>query len=308
MAKLFTSHDYFHLHSIFGFICLLNFMLRLYNIILYKVAFTINANKTIDILAILSHLILPLLSLQFRLPKNRNYTSPMIWTEFRYHSLLFASRHVIMTLFHLVNIKINLYLEILFKTGLIIVVLHLSNVITEKYGSTYSRTTNAMPYPEHLNKDEINKIKLEYAKRQFGATLFSVIPDPTYTFLPLYALQLSPFLMTLVRKGKCNSKYYHIIYSIALLFPFYFHYFIKISFFKFSLNDILFGIIYTLSFTLRINYNLNKFLLWLCIIPFFILIWISTGNIFINYGILIHTYILFYQLYYDCKIFSVLFS
>jgi hypothetical protein len=273
MAKLITNHDFLHLHAISGLIALCNFILRLYYMLTYKNAFPDFENKFISILLTLNHLCLPLLSLSIHLPEKRNFHQPMIWKEFRLHSLLFSSRHVITTIISLYNFDFNIKVFIIIKLAIILLTVYLAKIISDKYGDKELRTTNAMPYPETLKDNEILKIKREYAKKQFGATLFcAIINNPTYNFIPLYAIQSAPFLMTLVRKGKCNTKYYHIIYSLFLLFPFYFHYILLVNF-KCDLRDILFGLIYVSCYTLRISYNINPYILWSLIIPIFILIW-----------------------------------
>ena len=81
-----------------------------------------------------------------------------------------------------------------------------------------------MPYPEHVTEYEIEKIKYEYAKKQFGATIMAVFSgelSASLNFAPLYAIQSAPFMMTLVRKGKCNSAHYHMVYSLTLIYPLY---------------------------------------------------------------------------------------
>ena len=309
MAKLITTHDFLHLHAISGLIALCNFILRLYYIFIFRNAFPEFENKTFSIILSLNHIILPLLSLTMRLPEKRIFNQPMIWKEFRLHSLLFSSRHVITTIISLYNFNIDIKVFILIKLTIILLTVFLAKKITDKYGDKEIRTTNAMPYPITLNENEIAKIKREYAKKQFGATLFcAIINNPTYNFIPLYAIQSAPFLMTLVRKGKCNAKYYHIIYSLFLLFPFYFHYVLMNINYYCNMRDILFGIIYILSYTLRCSYKMNQYSLWCLIIPIFIIIWeIELFNIY-NFGYIVYIYITLTQVYNDTIIFYALFK
>lgn len=268
MAKLFTNHDYMHLHAIFGLICLYNFILRLYYIAIYNNSFPFKSYKHIDIILTLSHLALPLLSLNIHVPSKRIYSKPMIWPEFRLHSIIFASRHVFTTILSICEVNHNIMLIILSRLTIVYTTIYLAGIVTKKYGDKESRTTNAMPYPDNISEDNIKKIKYEYAKKQFGATLYSCICNPTYNFLPLYAIQFSPFLMTLVRKGKCNSKYYHIVYTLALAIPTYYY----SIFFPNNIAYISLGFFSILSYTLRIKYKVNSYLLWLLIIPLFIYI------------------------------------
>jgi len=262
MTYLFTHHDYLHLHAISGFLVIVNFIYIFYNIVLY-------GSGNYNVLLCANHSILGLLALQFSLPTKRNFEKPMIWKEFRLHSILF-------TLYNF-----DYYI---IKHFVIIITLYCADIITNNYGDNNSRTTNSMPYCDHLDIDSINKIKLSYTKKQFGATLFCILHSPDCNFLPLYGLQFAPFMMTLVRKGKIQTNTYHIIYSISLLLPFYL-YFIFVRQLEFSISDIIFGIFYDIVFTLRCNYKINKYILWNIILPiFYYMYYYNSYNIKTNYN------------------------
>lgn len=158
----------------------------------------------------------------------------MIWREFQLHSILFSCRHVFLTIITLLELwptnlikdykKLALLSECIIKYLIIIGFIKVAAIITEKYGDKNKRTTNAMPYPENMKEYQIEKIKYEYAKKQFGATILAVFSGElgsSLNFAPLYAIQSAPFMMTLVRKGKCDTIHYHRIYSATLLYPLY---------------------------------------------------------------------------------------
>jgi hypothetical protein len=291
MTYLFTHHDYLHLHAISGFLVIANFIYIFYNIVLY-------GSGNYNVLLCINHSILGLLALQFSLPTKRNFEKPMIWKEFRLHSILFTFRHVFLTILTLYNFDYYII-----KHFVIIITLYCADIITNNYGDNNVRTTNSMPYCDHLDIDSINKIKISYTKKQFGATLFCILHSPDCNFLPLYGLQFAPFMMTLVRKGKIQTNTYHIIYSISLLLPFYL-YFIFIRQLEFSISDMIFGIFYDMVFTLRCNYKINKYILWNIILPIFYYVYYYNGY---NYSSNILGYIIiFRQIIIDYNIYKCL--
>lgn len=97
MSYLITKHDYKHLRAISGLVAILNFIYNILNLIVY------NSNK-LTIYLVFNNLLLALLSLQFKLPEKRNLDKPMIWKEFRMHSILFTFRHTSITILSLLNL------------------------------------------------------------------------------------------------------------------------------------------------------------------------------------------------------------
>ena len=128
-------------------------------------------SKIFSCSSVLVHALLPITSLTIPLPEKRNFTSPMIWKEFRLHSILFSCRHSILTIITLLelwptqleifkNYKLYaLFSESILKYIAIISCIKIASIITAKYGDTEKRTTNAMPYTEHVTEYEIEKIK-----------------------------------------------------------------------------------------------------------------------------------------------------
>lgn len=281
MAYLFTNHDKFHIHKTLGFLAIANFILRFYYVIVYGTSFPLFENKIFSCSSVLVHALLPIASLSIPLPEKRNFSSPMIWKEFRLHSILFSCRHVIVTIITLLelwptqlvlfkNYKLYaLIIETFLKYIVIISCIKIACIITRKYGDTEKRTTNAMPYPENIKENEIEKIKYEYAKKQFGATImtaFSGELSSTLNFAPLYAIQSAPFMMTLVRKGKCNSTHYHIVYSLTLIYPLYLYHVILRKFYS-QFADFAICQLYILAYTLRIKKGWDAKKLWALIVP-----------------------------------------
>jgi hypothetical protein len=281
MAHLFTNHDKYHIHKTLGFLAVANFILRFYYAIVYGTSFPPFETKVFSCSSVLIHALLPIASLSIPLPEKRNFTSPMIWKEFRLHSILFSCRHSILTIITLLelwptqleifkNYKLYaLFSESILKYIAIISCIKIASIITAKYGDTEKRTTNAMPYPEHVTEYEIQKIKYEYAKKQFGATIMAVFSgelSASLNFAPLYAIQSAPFMMTLVRKGKCNSTHYHMVYSLTLIYPLYLYHFILRKFYS-QFADFAICYLYIFAYSMRINKGWDNKKIWAIVVP-----------------------------------------
>lgn len=260
MAYLLSKHDFYHIHAFLGLSCLIHFMYRIFLIIIYGTAFS---NNNWNILFILLHLFLNLTSFYFDLNKERNLNKPIIWDEFRFHSLLFVTRHVICTINHYImpDIWFKYNLNIL----IVLIVNKFASIITNKYGNLTNRTTNKMPYPDDLDKGYVDLTKKFYTSAQFGATCFAIYGDKMLCFIPLLGLQISPFMMTLIKKNKINTNTYHFIYSLGL----YINYpvWLIICFINIYNNDnvedlVLLGLCYNIVVNLKLKYNLNKYVCW----------------------------------------------
>ena len=283
MAHLFTNHDKYHIHKTLGLLAFCNFILRFYYAIAYGTSFPSFESKVFSGSCVLIHALLPIASLTIPLPEKRNFSGPMIWKEFQLHSILFSCRHVLLTLITLLELwptqsrafskGIAIILESVIKYLMIIGFIKVAAVITEKYGDKEVRTTNAMPYPGYLTEYEKTRIKCEYAKKQFGATIFAVFSGElasSLNFAPLYAIQSAPFMMTLIRKGKCETVHYHRVYSAMLLYPKYLYHIILRGFYS-QFADFIICYLYIFSYTTRIKYNWNNMKMWAITVPVVIL-------------------------------------
>ena len=281
MAYLFTNHDKYHIHKTLGFLAVANFILRFYYAIIYGTSFPPFETKVFSCSTVLIHALLPIASLSIPLPEKRNFTSPMIWKEFRLHSILFSCRHSILTIITLLelwptqleifkNYKLYaLFSESILKYIAIISCIKIASIITTKYGDSEKRTTNAMPYPENVTEYEIQKIKYEYAKKQFGATIMAVFSgelSASLNFAPLYAIQSAPFMMTLVRKGKCNSAHYHMVYSLTLIYPLYLYHVTLRKFYS-QFADFAICYLYIFAYSMRIKGGWDNKKIWAIVIP-----------------------------------------
>jgi len=287
MAHLITRHDPYHVHKTLGMLSLLNFLLRIYYAVRYGTSFPPFESKTFACGCTLIHAALPLSSMFLPLPAKRNFNLPMIWLEFRLHSILFSCRHVVCTVVTILELWPTqafgqtagpMMAECVLKAGIVLSVVKFAHIITETHGSREQRTTNAMPYPENVSLEEQVAIKREYTKKQFGATMMAVFPGSTafaatFAFAPLYAIQAAPFMMTLVRKGKCGSLAYHCVYATCLTYPVcLYHVFVRRG--NFFFVDVAIGAVYMLTYNLRIHRRWTNEILWSVIVPLVVTVWI----------------------------------
>jgi len=267
----------------------MNFIARFFFIFSKGDAFPYSHNNinhlAFDIICVLLHAALPISSLLLPLPVRRNFNNPMIWPEFRWHSLIFASRHIIATIYWLIvnNVQserpANKSYDDLVSMDtpsfmIMLVLVHMTlwsaSKVSESIGSTENRTTNAMPYDKMVPPGEILRAKKVYTYAQFMATAFVFINNPTMAWIPLCGIQSAPFLMTLVRKGKCAAPTYHCVYAWSLVVPL----FVLRRVISSSKNSDDGGItiriganlVYVMgamSFTLRTKFRLRKHFVWL---------------------------------------------
>jgi hypothetical protein len=219
MAKLITHHDKFHIHKILGLLVLLHYLYRFGLLFRHGTAFPSSESPLVASLGVLLHGLLSWSSLLLPLPSKRNFNAPMIWPEFRLHSITFATRHVVATICTLNDWwpDEGSYLRHgLARAAVVLGAVKAASLITDRYGCRDQRTTNSMPYPSSVSDDQRPAIKKNYALAQFAATAVCLLPDATINFAPLLAIQMAPLLMTLVRKGKVKAGTYHRVYAISL--------------------------------------------------------------------------------------------
>lgn len=217
MVHLITNHEPYHVHKTLGLFALFHFGYRFHLLFTTANAFPADEHILIPTVCFLSHGLLSWSSLLLPLPEKRNYSSPMIWPEFRLHSITFATRHVVCGLLTLHKLWPSHPLLLSFSNAAVILgTITVASEITDRYGDREKRTTNALPYPEHVTEEAAKGIKLMYAKAQFAATHVCILHDSSINFFCLCAIQMAPFLMTLVRKGKIGATAYHQVYAFSL--------------------------------------------------------------------------------------------
>jgi len=110
------------------------------------------------------HLILSLSSLQFLVPRTRTGIQPMIWQEFRLHSICFASRS-------LISANLEYFLGStticnLLKFIVVILTMRTADSAISKFSESPERTTATMPYWTSCSPLTQSRIKYFYTHAQ----------------------------------------------------------------------------------------------------------------------------------------------
>ena len=249
--SLITSHDYLNIHKILGFGSLIHYGYRFYLKILYNdMLFKCNIIPSL-------HLGLSLSSFIFKVPTYRYLSRTIIWKELQLHNIIFTSRSVFMMYHSLFfndnnnDDKYNYYIS-----RLIIIMTHhyLADIVTSKYQNNELTTTRDIKY-DNINKYLIKINKSFYAISQIIATttlLLSKNPDNGFSIM--FPIQLSAFLMTLVRKGIISNNQWHFIYTGSLILPYLIN---RNGLIADSNNIRIFALLHIL---LRFGLNTNKYL------------------------------------------------
>ena len=261
MTKLLTRHDMYHVHAILGILSILHMIWRFILAIIYGNAFITDSVLSNNVLLLL-HFFLHITSFQFLLPYNRNMNDPMIWNEFRLHSMIFTYRHLFFTVIKSQNvITISIFNNTCIQLFIVLTTCYVSDYVTKLYGSYLIRTTNKMPYPEYYSDNRIIINKMFYSYTQFYATVWGAMGNATTAFMPIIAIEIAPLLMTLVRKGKVSSHVYHTVYRWSLLTNYIV--IIRCIWIRTLENNNLLIPVCGITFKLlRVNMRLNKYIAW----------------------------------------------
>ena len=279
--------EHFHIHRYLGTFVLLNY--------LYRVVLRFTTGRPFGddeaswecLLVILMHAALSTTSLLFRIPNKRNKANPMIWPEFRWHSICFACRSFLAMLWVWICIRSGLALNgVPAKLGRLCIVwanLILADKVTIYYKKIAlvegdDSTMRGMPYPKEWSKQTQDTFTAVYAALQFIATSAVMLNSNQYTLLlSAIPVQLAAFLMTCVRKGIMTAKGWHYWYSFSFV--------LALSSIT-TLQDLAINIAYmSLLYSIRRYFRLNKYVLWgivSCIAP--VVVVVPKGNPFLPNG------------------------
>lgn len=289
--KLFTKEDPIGLHKSMGIFVLCHFFYRYVQAIFGDPSTGLGTRQglgsdTTAMLCVIPHAVLSLSSLIFRtVPRERVVGKPMIWREFRLHSIVFGVRSVICTFFAWLAIyKDNepawRNCAVLMSCATVLVAMAAADVATCKFcPSNTESTTATMPYWEGCSIENQRCFKSFYAYCQFMATLACLMTsNPSWPLVVLLPIQLAALLMTLVRKGLISTKSYHMAYTASLCLPFVVGLrhliFMKTADFAFV------GIIGWTVYQLR-RKGVGKYVLWLPVVT----ARIAVGDRFINFEV-----------------------
>jgi hypothetical protein len=236
------------------------------------------------------HLTLSLSSFIFHVPQIRLNSKIIIWKELQLHNIIFTSRSSIIMAYSLIcinyNINKNTEYYYLYHLGkfLLIILHHLfADYITAKYNNNDKTTTRDINW-EKIEDNVKIILKKYYAICQiFAINALLLTDNDKYgsgviesSFLIMFPIQLSTFLMTLVRKGFITNISWHIFYALSLLSPFL----ITINNSKNELDvaKIYLTVLYVIF---RLQFNMNKYYLMTHVFILNMYVQYKKGNIII---------------------------
>ena len=266
--RLATNEDKYHIHKTLGIICLLNYVYRYFLLFTHGSMF-LNTNKAMLLICI--HGLLSLSSLIFHIPAIRNRMSPMIYPEFRLHSIVFAIRSVLccLTNYYIVNYTLLIKIAICFLTNV------LADITTNHYKAT-TKTMRQMPFSETISPEKQREITLMHSNMQVGATLFMLVNTET-AYSSMFAIQLAAFLMTLVRKNIITANSWHLLYAMALWINIFCYYSVTPS----TVLSLI--LLYNFFKFLRFKLDYNKYISWSIIFGCYSLLHYMNTNIIDNF-------------------------
>ena len=199
------------------------------------------------------HGLLSVSSLIFHIPGVRNPTAPMIYPEYRMHSILFALRSIVCVFMHYYNMHVSYIIFTCYGTMI------LADITTYMYNDNNKNGTTMknMPFGKNIPEHDQNRITLMQSSSQIAATIY-MLGNINTAFSPMFAIQMAALLMTLVRKNIIKPGMWHILYAISLWVNAYF-YICKSVNIDFIIVQIFMCYIYT---TLFFKIRLNKYVGW----------------------------------------------
>jgi hypothetical protein len=208
--KLVTHEDYLHVHKILGILVLVSFVYRLAHIF-DDMAFPAHPELTLP--TIFLHWLLPITAFQFRIPTRRIRDGGRIWPQYRWHALAFTSRSCICLLLYYYEHKYHWEPRYWINYSLLIANMLAADTATWYYGPEFS--SNSVREIEAPGF-----VKFFFSLMQFNASVGILFGLRCYTipFFMMYAVQITPFIGTLRRKGLFTSDLGGaILYGILLV-------------------------------------------------------------------------------------------
>ena len=215
-TKLAVSKEesrYYHVHKILGVCCLSHYI---YRFCLWGSDLGFGREPVWFLWALCGmHTLLSSTSLLFHIPSNRVQSGPMIWPEFRIHSIIFAYRSLAAMALVLADLSTPVTRTLaLFAT---LIAADLSTAYYKMLAPTDDTTMRGMPFPAYVGRRTRDAVNLFYSTCQVFATLTLLYsPELAPAFLILFPIQIAAFLMTCVRKSIITSAAWHGYYTAAL--------------------------------------------------------------------------------------------
>jgi hypothetical protein len=264
LYKLVTRDDSFHLHKTLGILAMSHFVFRAF-LLITTGTMGFETNFALSSVAIAIHLCLSTSSLIFKLSKKRIKTAPMIYPEFRLHSIIFASRSLALMAMqtccmHFFGVLPPFMLRWLVVMLAMVCADYTTRCLGDARGN--GTTIRDMPFPEFVPSQFVAMVNTFYSQSQILATSYLLFGTSSsqlteYAFLILFPIQMAAFLMTMVKKGIISSVDWHAVYSLSLALP-YVYLVLRTKPME-NIPALPIGLMYCF---LRINTRLSKYLLW----------------------------------------------
>jgi hypothetical protein len=270
IIKLFIKSHYNH--KFLGTLSLINYSYRFYLWYNYNDFFI--KNDIFNICFIFIDILLGLSSFTFELPTNRIKNIPIIWSETRLNTIIYAHRSIfiiyIFFLYWYTHNEIFNYLR-----GIIVILTMicvdnvrdyyiLCNILLGKNNNIFFDKNNnifqKIQYPVYTTINTFYDISYIYSTMN---CIFAKNIDMIYILL--FNIQISMFLMTLLKKNIISINIWHLLYSSTLLMNYIIPLYAQNGIFDIY-EKILFIFLLIICCILRLKYNYNKYNLYLSII------------------------------------------
>jgi hypothetical protein len=217
LGKLITKEDghYYHFHKILGVLSLAHYFYRTY-LLLTTGSMQFDSSYFTP-LCIVIHMLLSISSFIFKISETRIQSAPMIYPEFRLHSILFAYRSLIVMLLMWAAKRYDVVFPLYLRGVVVLLTMVGADLVTRRY-KHQGTTMRAMPFPEYTSESMRNNLNTFYSVCQICATaqvLFSYHLDEV--FAVVFPIQIAAVLMTCVRKSIMTAGAWHYYYSLSLL-------------------------------------------------------------------------------------------
>lgn len=204
-----------------------------------------------DLAIIGIHGILSISSLIFHIPSRRHKSLPLVYPEIRLHSICFGLRSVVCCFIDYYGGTYKLYYKMAVCFGTMVV----ADLITMKVAEPGNTTMRDMPFSEYVTDEDKREVTGFHSNNQGAATIYMLFNIDS-AFGPLFPIQLSMFLMTMVRKSIIRTNTWQLVYSLSLIINGFMLY-------TLSLSQVIFLAIGTSLFPLlRIQLRINKYIVW----------------------------------------------
>lgn len=270
MHKLMTKEDghFGHVHKIIGSAALAHYIYRAY--LLVTTGSMQFDTSLVTLYCIILHALLSGSSFIFKIPNSRVRSKPMIYPEFRLHSIIFAYRSLIIMVFMWISKRYDITFPLYLRGIVILLTMYAADTVTKSY-KDQGTTMREMPMPPHLSLASRERLNLFYSMSQIIGTsviMFSYSLDSV--FAVVFPIQLGALLKTMVRKSIITTGALHFYYTLTLLSNFGVGYILVQSFDpvknpEVAASNLLGFVRYSAFFIAILRYNfrgISKYLLW----------------------------------------------